>query len=174
MTPTIHGICQALDPQAGWHAKVSIGSCGSWSTWVSKWWAISRALEGMSAPLDTVMTLQDTPSSVSRMKPSSMAPIHCLEPTKVLGLSPAHKCKPETLQTPDAGKSFFLKRRTLLCLSFSADLTVECSVCLWESGALVSASSLHSRCTPLTLWAHANQASTVVKAQASPMSTRVR
>ena len=58
-------------------------------TWLSKWWAISRALDAISAPLDTVMTLLDTPRSVSRMYPSSMAPIHCLDPTKLLGLSPA-------------------------------------------------------------------------------------
>ena len=91
---------------------------------MSKWWAISRALEGTSAPLDTVMTLQDTPSSVSRMKPSSMAPIHCLEPTKVLGLSPKHRRTSKTPYMPDAGVHLSLKGKTLLCSFISASLQI--------------------------------------------------
>lgn len=71
------------------HRDMLFASGCEWQTWVSKWCAISLALEAMSAPEETVMTLQDTPSSVSRMKPSSIAPIHCFDPTNERGLSPA-------------------------------------------------------------------------------------
>ena len=144
---------------------------------MSKWWAISRALEGMSAPLDTVMTLQDTPSSVSKMKPSSMAPIHCLEPTKVLGLSPTHKSKSETIMSDRDNGHLFQNRRPPPQYRPHAAVSqrlgrAECRVlCLLmrarqPSSALVSAL--------LTLWAHDGRSSRVVRPTASPMSTRVR
>ena len=64
--------------------------CDRRITCESKWWAISGALLSISFPDLTVMTLFVTSSKVSRTKPSSIAPIHCLLPTKFRCLSPEH------------------------------------------------------------------------------------
>ena len=64
--------------------------CNIWVTCELKWWAISGALLSISFPDLTVMTLFVTSSKVSRTKPNSIAPIHCLLPTKFLCLSPEH------------------------------------------------------------------------------------
>lgn len=57
-------------------------------TCVLKWWTISGALLSISLPDLTVMTLLVIPRRVSRTNPNSIAPIHCLLPTKLLSLSP--------------------------------------------------------------------------------------